>query len=112
MKLGFAGLGRTGRRMAANCVRAGHQVTVWNRSPDPVDTSPKTYGAAAAADPGQLAAGCEAVITMFANDEAACEVYLGPRGFDTQSWRKAVGRDGYTESVSRSGVVECGDCSG
>ncbi|WP_394690559.1 NAD(P)-binding domain-containing protein [Hoeflea sp.] len=32
MKLGFAGLGRMGRRMAANCVRAGHEVTVWNRN--------------------------------------------------------------------------------
>ena len=80
MKLGFAGLGRMGRRMAANCVRAGHQVTVWNRSPGPVDAFLNTYGAEAAENPGQLASGCEMVITMLANDEAACAVYLGPTG--------------------------------
>jgi 3-hydroxyisobutyrate dehydrogenase len=80
MKLGFAGLGRMGRHMAANCVRAGHQVTVWNRSPSSVEAFLKTYGARAAKDPGQLASGCEAVITMLANDEAACAVYLGPTG--------------------------------
>ncbi|MDP2122590.1 MAG: hypothetical protein Q8S27_02310 [Hoeflea sp.] len=30
--------------MAANGVRAGHQVTVWNRSPGPVDVFLKTHG--------------------------------------------------------------------
>jgi 3-hydroxyisobutyrate dehydrogenase-like beta-hydroxyacid dehydrogenase len=33
MKLGFLGLGHMGSRMAANFVRAGHDVTVFNRSP-------------------------------------------------------------------------------
>ena len=33
MKLGFIGLGRMGAAMAANLVKAGHQVSVFNRSP-------------------------------------------------------------------------------
>lgn len=33
MKIGFIGLGRMGAAMAANLVRAGHEVTVFNRSP-------------------------------------------------------------------------------
>ncbi|WP_299866732.1 NAD(P)-dependent oxidoreductase [uncultured Hoeflea sp.] len=80
MKIGFAGLGRMGRRMAANCVRAGHEVTVWNRSLDPIDTFLKAYEAKAAEVPGQLASGCETVLTMLANDDAAYAVYLGPKG--------------------------------
>lgn len=33
MKLGFIGLGRMGAAMAANLVKAGHEVSVFNRSP-------------------------------------------------------------------------------
>ena len=36
MKIGFIGLGRMGPHVAANLLKAGHQVTVWNRSPAPV----------------------------------------------------------------------------
>ena len=34
MRIGFAGLGRMGGRMAANLARAGHEVALWNRSED------------------------------------------------------------------------------
>ncbi|WP_101066625.1 NAD(P)-binding domain-containing protein [Roseovarius salinarum] len=34
MRVGFAGLGRMGAHMARNLSRAGHEVTLWNRSPD------------------------------------------------------------------------------
>lgn len=34
MQVGFAGLGRMGAPIAGNLVRAGHRVTVWNRSPE------------------------------------------------------------------------------
>ena len=36
MKIGFIGLGRMGHHVAANLLKAGHQVTVWNRSAEPV----------------------------------------------------------------------------
>ncbi|AKI01841.1 beta-hydroxyacid dehydrogenase, 3-hydroxyisobutyrate dehydrogenase [Hoeflea sp. IMCC20628] len=80
MKLGFAGLGRMGRRMAANCVRTGHDVTVWNRSAGPVQAFVKAHDAKAASGLADLASRSEAVVTMLANDEAASAVYLGPTG--------------------------------
>ena len=36
MKIGFIGLGRMGHHVASNLLKAGHSVTVWNRSPEPV----------------------------------------------------------------------------
>ena len=33
MEIGFVGLGNMGRGMAANLIKAGHRVTVYNRSP-------------------------------------------------------------------------------
>lgn len=36
MDVGFMGLGGMGRGMAANLIKAGHRVRVWNRSPGPV----------------------------------------------------------------------------
>ncbi|WP_052161426.1 NAD(P)-dependent oxidoreductase [Hoeflea sp. BAL378] len=80
MRLGFAGLGRMGSRMAANCVRAGHDVTVWNRSAGAADAFAKAHGARAVGRPGELASGTDMVVTMLADDEAARAVYLGPEG--------------------------------
>jgi 3-hydroxyisobutyrate dehydrogenase len=57
MKVGFIGLGNMGAPMAANLVRAGHQVTGF----DPV-TRPE--GIPMAADAAQAAAGAEVVVTM------------------------------------------------
>jgi 3-hydroxyisobutyrate dehydrogenase-like beta-hydroxyacid dehydrogenase len=34
MKVGFVGLGRMGSAMATNLLKAGHEVAVWNRTPD------------------------------------------------------------------------------
>ena len=39
MKVGFIGLGRMGAGMAANLVRAGHEVTVYNRTPGKVQST-------------------------------------------------------------------------
>src|ERR671921_85237 len=38
MKLGFIGLGAMGAPMATNLLEAGHELAVWNRSPERVDT--------------------------------------------------------------------------
>lgn len=80
MKLGFAGLGRMGCRMAANCARAGHDVTVWNRSAGPVEAFVKAHDAKAAQRLAELTLECETVVTMLADDEAARAVYLGSTG--------------------------------
>jgi 3-hydroxyisobutyrate dehydrogenase-like beta-hydroxyacid dehydrogenase len=68
MKVAFLGLGNMGLPMAKHVVAAGHDVTVWNRSPKKVD------GAKSAASPAAAARGAEAVMTMLANDHAVEEV--------------------------------------
>lgn len=80
MRVGFAGLGRMGRHMAENLVRAGHDVTVWNRSPEKAETFARETGAGVAATPCDLAARCEAVVTMLADDISSEAVHLGENG--------------------------------
>ncbi len=78
MKLGFIGLGRMGTAMATNLLKAGHEVTVFNRSRG--KSSPLIMlGAREAADLAE-ACGGEAVITMLADDEAASAITLGRGG--------------------------------
>jgi 3-hydroxyisobutyrate dehydrogenase-like beta-hydroxyacid dehydrogenase len=77
MKIGFIGLGRMGHHVAANLLKAGHQVTVWNRSPEPVQAL-VTKGAVAANTPEEALAG-EAVFSMLSNDQVMRDVGLaGP----------------------------------
>lgn len=79
MKVGFIGLGQMGSGMAANLVRAGHEVTVFNRSAGKRESLVK-LGAQAAATVAEACVGSEAVITMLANDEAVREVALAKSG--------------------------------
>ncbi|TWB22612.1 3-hydroxyisobutyrate dehydrogenase/hypothetical protein [Nitrospirillum amazonense] len=74
-KVAFLGLGAMGARMAANLVKAGHAVTVWNRSP--AATADLTaLGATTAPNPRAAAAGADFVITMVADDTASRAVWL------------------------------------
>jgi 3-hydroxyisobutyrate dehydrogenase-like beta-hydroxyacid dehydrogenase len=68
MKVGFLGLGAMGRRMAARLVDAGHDVHVWNRSPEPLQALVQ-QGAHSAENPG-VVFDADAVITMLADDDA------------------------------------------
>ena len=70
MDVGFIGLGAMGSAMAANLVKAGHQVRAWNRSGDP-----GIAGVAMAAEPAD-AFQAEAVLTMLSDDPAIREVLL------------------------------------
>ncbi len=78
MQVGFVGLGHMGSGMAANLLRAGHEVTVFNRSADKrrplID-----LGAREATKVADACAG-EVVITMLADDEALRQVALGDAG--------------------------------
>lgn len=78
MKVGFIGLGRMGRAMAANLIGAGHEVAVWNRSPDKADALIEA-GARLAASPRD-AAEAEVVMTMLADDRAVEAVVYGKDG--------------------------------
>lgn len=68
MKVGFIGLGNMGAAIAPNLVRAGHEVSVWNRSPEKADAL--VAGGAIRADMPADASGGETVFTMLADDAA------------------------------------------
>lgn len=76
MTVGFVGLGAMGRAMAANLVRAGHTVQVWNRSPEPVTALVDLGATAASGLPGVFAN--DVVISMLADDSAVDTLLLDP----------------------------------
>ena len=77
MKIGFIGLGRMGGHVAENLLKAGHSVTVWNRSHEPV-AALVAKGAVAAKTPEDAMQG-EAVFSMLSNDQVMADVGLaGP----------------------------------
>lgn len=78
MKVGFIGLGRMGAAMAGNLLKAGHEVTVYNRSPGKARAL-SMLGARVAARLPDACRG-EAVITMLANDEAVQSVVFDDGG--------------------------------
>ncbi len=81
MDVGFIGLGSMGRAMAANLLKAGHTVRVWNRSAGRAESLAKA-GATAVGSPKDCFAG-DAVITMLADDDALRSVLLDGKLLDT-----------------------------
>jgi 3-hydroxyisobutyrate dehydrogenase-like beta-hydroxyacid dehydrogenase len=79
MQLGFIGLGAMGAPMARNLLEAGHELDVWNRSPERVDPVVKA-GARRADSPADAASGTRATILMVTNVEAVQEVLFGDGG--------------------------------
>lgn len=78
MEIGFIGLGQMGGAIAANLVKAGHDVTVWNRSADKARALVDA-GARLAATPAEAANG-KVVFTMLANDAAVERVVFDEDG--------------------------------
>jgi 3-hydroxyisobutyrate dehydrogenase-like beta-hydroxyacid dehydrogenase len=78
MRVGFLGLGNMGRGMASNLLKAGHTLTVYNRTPARAEAL-VAEGAKLAKTPSETARG-DVVITMLADDAAVEEVVLGADG--------------------------------
>lgn len=78
MKVGFIGLGRMGVGIAANVLKAGHDVTVYNRSAAKAEPL-VAQGATAAASIADACRG-DAVMTMLADDVALESVAFGADG--------------------------------
>ncbi len=78
MRIGFIGLGQMGGAIAANLIKAGHELTVWNRSTDKTDALVDA-GATRAARPVDAAQG-DLVMTMLADDRAVEGVVFGEGG--------------------------------
>ena len=73
MKITVLGTGIMGAGVAGSLLRAGHDVTVWNR--DPIKTAPlATAGATVALTPGEGVAQAEAVLTVLFDGDAVVDV--------------------------------------
>jgi 3-hydroxyisobutyrate dehydrogenase-like beta-hydroxyacid dehydrogenase len=75
MRVAFLGLGIMGRPMAANLAKAGHEVSVWNRTP-----GQDVEGARGAASPAEAARGAEVVWMCVSDTKAVESVLFGPDG--------------------------------
>ena len=80
MNVAFLGLGIMGSRMAANLVRAGHELTVWNRTAEKAEAFAQEHGARVGATPREAAAEADVVITMVVDAPQVATVLLDPDG--------------------------------
>lgn len=79
MKVGVIGIGRMGAALTTRLLGLGHEVTVWNRTPD--KTRPLVAaGATAAATPAGVAKRSEIVISILSDSQAIASAYEGPQG--------------------------------
>ncbi|MGA7825016.1 MAG: NAD(P)-binding domain-containing protein, partial [Steroidobacteraceae bacterium] len=76
MDVGFIGLGRMGKAMAANLLRAGHTLRVWNRTRSAA-ADLEALGAKVAAQPTEAAANAQVLMLMLADDAATRAVLVG-----------------------------------
>ena len=90
------GLGAMGRRFARRFLSAGHEVIVWNRTPEKA-TGLVELGAAPAGSPADAARRAEAVVTIVSDPAALRAVTEGPDGI-------VAGADGSTTVIEMSTV--------
>ena len=79
MKVAFFGVGHMGGPMAANLIKAGHQVTVFDLVPELLNGAVKE-GAQAASSAAQAVQGAEVVVSMLPSAGAVRGLYLGDDG--------------------------------
>ena len=90
MKVGFIGLGVMGSPMALNILKGGHELTVYDRSPEAIARL-VAAGAKAAASPREVGAASEIVVTMLPEPQHVDQVVLG--------------KDGVVEGLRKGGIV-------
>jgi 3-hydroxyisobutyrate dehydrogenase-like beta-hydroxyacid dehydrogenase len=79
-RLAFIGLGVMGHPMAGHLARAGHRVTVFNRTPAKAEAWVREYGGRSAPTPREAAAGADVVFACVGNDDDLRSVVLGDAG--------------------------------
>src|SRR5215471_6309045 len=99
MRLAFLGMGIMGRPMAANLVKAGHEVNVWNRTPGKDKQVP---GAKTCSSPAEAAKGREAVWLCVSDTSAVDQVLFGKHGAAQALEKGTVVADSSTISPSAS----------
>ena len=79
-KVAFIGLGNMGFPMAGHLLRAGHKVTVYNRTTTKAEEWVETFGGQMALTPREAAADSDVVFTCVGNDDDLRSVVLGENG--------------------------------
>ena len=79
-KVAFLGLGVMGYPMAGHLAKAGHEVTVYNRTAAKAEAWSKQHGGGHAPTPKEAAAGCDFVMSCVGNDDDLRSVCLGEDG--------------------------------
>jgi 3-hydroxyisobutyrate dehydrogenase len=99
-RVAFLGLGVMGHPMAGHLARAGHQVTVYNRTASKAAAWVAEYGGASAATPRAAAAGAEVVFACVGNDDDLRAVTVGADGAFHGMAKNAVFVDHTTASAA------------
>src|SRR5215813_10927333 len=102
--IGFIGLGNMGAPMAANLVKAGHQVTGFDIVPGSAEAL-AAKGGRAASSAAEAAAAGELVITMLPAGPQVSSVYLGDGGVLAQARKGALLIDCSTIDVETARAV-------
>lgn len=100
MNIAFIGVGVMGGPMAGHLAKAGHQVTVYNRSAAKAEAWAGQYGGRVAATPAAAAQGAELVCSCVGNDADVREVTLGAQGAFAAMAKDAIFVDHTTASAT------------
>ncbi len=98
-KVAFVGLGVMGFPMAGHLARAGHEVTVYNRTAARAEQWVARYGGRRAATPAEAAAGAQLVFSCVGDDPDLREVVGGPQGTFAGMAKGAIHIDHTTASA-------------
>ena len=101
-QIGWIGLGRMGEAMAKRLLKAGHPVSVWNRTASKAQPLVE-YGATVVANKNDLAS-CDIVYTMVSTTDDLKEVLFGEGGLVAGSIKPRVVVD--SSSISQEGSAE------
>ncbi len=100
MKLAFIGLGVMGGPMAGHLAKAGHSVTVYNRSRAKVQAWAAQHTGTVADTPAAAATAADIVFSCVGNDDDVLEVTIGKHGAFQAMKRDAVFIDHTTASAT------------
>lgn len=114
MNVSFLGLGVMGGAIARHIGKAGHRLTVYNRSPARLARWQEAcpgLAARIASSPAEAAEGADVVLTCVGNDDDLADVVLGPHGIFSAIRRGATYIDHTTVSarIARQIAVEARD---
>jgi 3-hydroxyisobutyrate dehydrogenase-like beta-hydroxyacid dehydrogenase len=105
-KVAFIGLGVMGFPMAGHLVKAGHEVTVYNRTASKAADWAGKHKGKTAPTPAEAAKGAEFVMTMVGNDDDLRSVVYGDKGVLAGMAKGAILVDHTTASAAVAREIE------